>query len=637
MCGIAGFLGTFEPSLLDRMGELIAHRGPDSSGTWYDPANQVGLAHRRLAIIDLSPTGHQPMWDLQKRACIVFNGEIYNYRELREELEKDGVRFAGHSDTEVLLELYLRDGEAALERLNGIFAFAIWDTRSRTLVCARDPMGVKPFYWTRTPTGFAFASELKALLPVPDLDRTIDPRAVACHLTLLWAPGELTMFRSVRKLLPGRILRIRLDEVPEVRRYSTESFARTVSAISYEEAVEETRRLLRQAVKRQLVSDVPVGGFLSGGVDSSAIASFAVEELGSPSRYPAFSIGFTSKDGITREGFADDLPYAELMAKHLSIPLRAVWVGDELADQIDWMVWHLDEPTPDPAALNAFHICRLARDSGIKVLLSGTGGDDIFSGYRRHRAIVAERYWSWLPRSARRAIASISAQVPQRSATGRRIARAFRNSGSNADSRLAGYFEWLDEPIARSLLAPDVQTALGSWTPGQALEESLHDLPDGISPLNQMLSLEQRHFLADHNLNYNDKMGMACGLEVRVPFLDLDLVRFANSLPANFKQRGARGKAVLGDALRGVLPDATLNRSKTGFAVPLRSWIRGALRPRLEELSAGTRADTGLFSLKSVRALLDADAAGSVDAAYPLLGALCVESWVRQFARSGVR
>jgi asparagine synthase (glutamine-hydrolysing) len=637
VCGIAGFLGAFEPSVLDRMGALIAHRGPDSEGTWYDPGNRVGLAHRRLAIIDLSPAGHQPMWDLEKRACIVFNGEIYNYRELREELEKDGARFAGHSDTEVLLALYLRDGEKALERLNGIYAFALWDARSRTLVCARDPMGVKPFYWTRTPGGFAFASELKALLPLPGLDRTIDPRAVASHLTLLWAPGALTMFRSVHKLLPGRILRVALDGEPSIRRFASESFAQPLATLSYAEAVEETRRLLRQAVTRQLVSDVPVGGFLSGGVDSSAVASFAVEGLGNPSRYPAFSIGFTSKDGISREGFADDLPFAELMAKHLSVPLRAVWVGDELADQIDWMVWHLDEPTPDPAALNAFQICRLARDSGIKVLLSGTGGDDLFTGYRRHQAIAAEQLWAWLPRAARRGMEATASHVPQRSATGRRIARAFRNAAGSPGERLAGYFEWLDEPVAMSLLSPDALGAVGEWRPGQALMESLRELPGDTPPLNQMLALEQRHFLGDHNLNYNDKMGMACGVEVRVPFLDLDLVAFANRLPPNFKQRGARGKAVLGDALKGVLPDVTLNRSKTGFAVPLRSWIRGTLRPRLEEIASGTGESSGLFSPGGVRALIDADARGAVDAAYPLLGVLCVESWVRQFAGGGVR
>ena len=275
MCGIAGFSGKFDADLLERMNSAIAHRGPDDAGLWFEPERRVGLAHRRLSIIDLSPRGHQPMWDVTRTAAIVYNGEIYNYLELRRELVEDGYSFASECDTEVILNLYLRDGEKALERLNGIYAFAIWDARSRSLLVARDGLGVKPLYYAETPKGTLFASELKALLQEPSIDRSIDARAVRAHLLYLWCPSPHTMLRSVQKLPPGFAMVIRAGRVERKWRFYDLPYEQDIVDWPAGDAVVQVRKYLTRAVERQLVADVPVGAFLSGGLDSSSIVALA--------------------------------------------------------------------------------------------------------------------------------------------------------------------------------------------------------------------------------------------------------------------------------------------------------------------------------------------------------------------------
>lgn len=631
MCGIAGYVGRFESSVLSRMNRAQGHRGPDGSGEWHDA--DAGLAHVRLAILDLSSAGAQPMADATGRVILSFNGEIYNYRELRAELEREGVTFRGGSDTEVLANLLAREGRACLTKINGIFAFAAWFPGERKLLLARDAAGVKPLYWATTPQGRVFASELKAFRDLPGVDWSLDHAAVTSYLTLLYAPGELTPAKGVSKLPPGTYLELTTLGEMTSGSFAPPHYAEEVQPFTDRQAAEACRHYLGQAVRRQLVADVPLGGFLSGGVDSSALAYYACAELGDASRYPCFTVASADLAGLASEGFTDDYPYAVLMAKRLGAPLHDAVLEREALSDLDALVWALDEPTADVAGFTAHIVCRMARDRGIKVLLSGAGSDDLFTGYRRHVALGFERYWDWAPRPLRAMLRRSVGGLKVASPAGRRLGKLFRYADAEPAERMAAYFLWISEETLAPALSPALRESLGVERPVDQMLRSLDGLPAGVSRLNQMLHLDRAHFLADHNLNYTDKMAMACGVEVRVPFLDPDLVAFSERLADRQKLRGQYGKYVLRQALRGLLPDEILTRPKAGFGLPLRQLLHGVYGARLRELARSGRLDaTGLFSGEGVIALLDADARGEVDAAYPLLAVLCLESWVRQFA-----
>lgn len=631
MCGLAGFSGTFDAALLGRMSAAIAHRGPDGEGSFVDAGRGIGLAHRRLAVLDLTPFGNQPMWDRERRACIVFNGEIYNFRALRRELEADGFSFRGQSDTEVLLGLYLRDGRALFKRINGIFAFAIYDAVSGEIIVARDGLGVKPLYYADTPVGFVFASEIKALLQSNAVDRSLDLTALGQHLTYLWCAAPRTLLRAVRKVEPGEAITVSAGRISR-RWYHYRlpiGLPGRTPAATWDPAVaiERVRSAVGTAVARQLVSDVPVGAFLSGGLDSSAVVACA-RAAAPDASLACFTIALDP--ALERqEGIISDLPYAERVARHLGLALHRIQIGAEVADQLPTMLYHLDEPQADPAALNVLAIARRAREHGIKVLLSGVGGDDIFSGYRRHRALALECYWRWLPARLRRVLAQGAATLPTRPGFLRKLARAGRDLGRDGDDRLAGYFEWQPRGTVQGLLVSDLAVHAN---PDGALQESLKDLPKRVADLDRMLYLECRHFLADHNLNYTDKMGMAAGVEVRVPLLDPDLVALAFSLAPGLKQHGSTGKWVFKRAMEPLLPRDVIYRRKTGFGVPLRGWLRGPLKTLLHDtLSSDTLRARGLFEPRAVQRLLALDHAGRVDGAYPLFALLCLELWCRIF------
>jgi len=630
MCGIAGFSGSFPAELLERMNRAIAHRGPDDSGTLHDAQAGLGLAHRRLSIIDLSERGRQPMFDATGTVAISFNGEIYNYRELRRELVQDGYRFRSESDTEVLLNLYLRDGAKMLARLNGIFAFALWDTRSRELLVARDPLGVKPLYWATTPRGVVFASELKALLQEPSLDRALDAQALRHHLLYLWCPSPRTALARVRKLEPGHALRIRDGRVVEDFAYYELPFGQELVEWPVEDAVVQVRKHLTRAVERQLVADVPVGAFLSGGLDSSSVVALARRALGNRQRLQCFTIGFDDASARV-EGMAADLPHAQRVARHLDVDLHTVWVGPEMVESLPRMLYHLDEPQADPAPINALFISRLAREHGIKVLLSGAGGDDVFTGYRRHYALVQEPWWAWLPAPLRRGLRAASTRIRPTNELQRRIGKAFRYADLDGDQRIAAYFHWIAPEHLRPVLGPALRED-GAAPEEDPVLAALSRLPRSVPALNRMLYLEERFFLADHNLNYVDKVSMANGVEVRVPFLDPDLVALAAKLPLGMKQHGHLGKWVLRRAMEPLLPREVIHRSKTGFGAPLRHWLRNELAPVVDDaLSPATVARRGLFDPAGVRELVRLDRERRVDATYTIFAMICIELWCRMF------
>lgn len=628
MCGILGFSGSFDSAALNAGLRVVAHRGPDDSGQFFDEQAGVGLGHVRLSILDLSPLGHQPMLGADGAVVLVFNGEIYNFSELRAELEAKGYGFRGHSDTEVLLNLYLAEGEAMLPRLNGIFAFALWDSRNQSLLIARDALGVKPLYFAITRRGVAFASEIKGLLPLVPEARELDAAALHRYLSFLWCPGEGTPLKAVRKLLPGEAMVVRAGQVE--RRwawYQLPSFRGIAADLDEKAALEGTAAHLRQAVQRQMVADVPVGAFLSGGLDSSAVVAFA-RELNPDIQ--CFSIEAV---GGQEEGVVDDLPYARRVAKHLGVTLEVVSIdARSMAGDLERMVAQLDEPLADPASLNVLYISQLAREQGMKVLLSGAGGDDLFTGYRRHRAVQAERYWDWLPHGVRSGLAQMSAGLDQRQAWARRLSKLLSGAALAGDERLVEYFRWVREADLLALYMPEFRRALGDEPANMPMLDFLKPLPDSVAPLERMLALEQRFFLADHNLIYTDKMSMAAGVEVRVPFLDLDLVDFAARIPVGMKQRGSEGKWVLKKAMEPYLPHEVIYRPKTGFGAPLRHWLRHELRELVDDmLSADTLRRRGLFDPKAVANLVADDRAGRVDAAYTILGLVCIEIWCKKF------
>lgn len=627
MCGIFGLVGHFDPLLLDAMAKSLEHRGPDDQGIYFNYAQGVGLGQTRLSIIDLSVAGHQPMYDASSRYVVVYNGEIYNFRALRAELEASGVVFRSHSDTEVLLEFFARFGEAALPRLNGIFAIAIWDHERRELFLARDGLGVKPLFFTEGRLGFGFASELKALMPLLE-QRTLDAVSLHRYLSFLWCPGEGTPLREVRKLLPGEAMVVRNGRIE--RRwawYELPARRGLGEFLAESEIIQATDAALRTAVQSQLVADVPVGAFLSGGLDSSAVAAFACEMKPD---LRCFTIELT---GGNDAGFADDLPYARQVARHLGVELDVVTVdASRMAMDLERMIHMLDEPLADPAPLNVLYISQLARERGYKVLLSGSGGDDLFTGYRRHVALRYEGLWSWLPPVAREVLATAANRLDAGTAIGRRAQRLFANAGADGPHRLAGYFAWAPEARLRSLYSPAFAAELGDQRADEPLVTFIAGMAPGVPPMEQMLALEQRFFLADHNLAYTDRMSMAAGVEVRVPFLDPDLVELASRIPDRFKQRGRIGKWVLKKAMEPYLPHEVIYRPKTGFGAPLRRWLRHELAPLLNEMvSFETLTRRGLFDPVAVQALRDDDEAGRIDAAYTLLSLMCIEIWCRRY------
>ena len=629
MCGIGGgWLRAIDEADVSSVSQALAHRGPDGHGRYVDSDSGVVLVHARLAIIDLSPAGHQPMASQDGRIVLAFNGEIYNYRGLRTELEDQGVVFRGHSDTEVLLELYRKYGTDALPKLNGIFAFALHDRDKRELLLVRDGLGIKPLYVAEGEHGFAFASEIKALLPMLDESADIDHVALHRYLTFLWCPGAGTPLLNVRKLEPGQAMVVSDGRVQRKWNwYELPVKHRRGPMLGEAAAIKAVQEGLRVAVQRQLVADVPVGAFLSGGLDSSAIVALAREF--SPD-IRCFTIEST---GGVDDGQVDDLPYARQVASHLGVTLDIVTIdSSRMVGDLEQMIWQLDEPLADPAPLNVLYISQLARSQNIKVLLSGAGGDDLFTGYRRHLAARYEAWWSWLPKPMRAQLARSAAAMDQRKSLGQRLNRLFGNSAESGDVRLTQYFAWARRDDLFALYTPEMKSAIGHVKAEQPMLDFLADMPLATSRMERLLALEQRFFLSDHNLNYTDKMSMAAGVEVRVPFLDPELVELAANIPARFKQRGRVGKWVLKKAMEPWLPHDVIYRPKTGFGAPLRRWMRHDLRELLGDLlSEESLRRRGLFNPVAVQQLIADNDAGRRDASYTLLSLLSIEIWCRRF------
>jgi asparagine synthase (glutamine-hydrolysing) len=655
MCGIAGFAGDFDRSSLARMSGALRHRGPDDGGDAFFPAagSRVGLATRRLAILDLTAAGHQPM-TLRCPVCcdadapdaeriwISFNGEIYNYPDLKKELMRAGHRFVSHSDTEVLLHLYAAYGPDMLSRLNGMFALALYDGRPRgqrggmrpgDVLLARDGLGVKPLYYAASRRGVLFASEMKALLACTprDVDRQLDPVAVNQYLAYQWVPAPRTVLASIRKVLPGECIILRRGRI-----VSTHSFYRLPAlpagtAKQFDELVVEFRDRLRQAVSRQLLSDVPIGAFLSGGLDSSAVVAM-VRQAEPAYPLPCYTMAFD--DDMSSEGGPPDLPYALAVARHLKVDAIPVHADSSVVNRLEEVVHALDEPTGDPAPINAYLIAERAHADGLKVLLSGTGGDDLFGGYGRHLWLPLEPLWDALPLSARRAVAEWArgtlAAGAARPFAVRRLLKLLAQLDWERAARLAERLQSTPRGLRAQLLHESIRVRLADASDLVPLLHTLSSLPRSTDALTMMLHLDQRHFLGDHNLNYLDKTTMAFSVEGRVPLLDVELVEFASAIPSRWKVSGLRTKFIFRKAMEPFLPHDAIYRPKAGFGVPLRRWMRTDLREVVNDvLSPPAVRSRGVFDEAAVRRLADGTQNGSVDGAYPLFSVLAFEIWCR--------
>ena len=631
MCGILGYSkqkvnNNINDKFIDYGINLLKNRGPDDNGDFYNADRSTGLAHTRLSILDLSKLGHQPMFSSDQRYVLVYNGEIYNFKELRSDLVKH-FSFKSNSDSEVILYSYIHYGNSFLEKLNGIFALAIYDRKEDQLIIARDRFGTKPLYYVKTPSGLYFASELKALMTLDDLALDIDYSAIENYMTYLWSPSPSTPLKAIKKLEAGHYLIVKNSLIVKKDFFFEVSYNESKET-DIEKIIETTDLKLKNAITSQLVSDVPVGAFLSGGLDSSAIVAYVKNYT--DVKLPTFTIR-----GKNDLGMADDFVYAKKVGKYLGIDVHPIDINHEIFFDIEDMIYCLDEPQADLAPILVSYISKIAKEEhGIKVLLSGVGGDDIFSGYRRHQAIELDSYISKIPKLMRGKIRDLVQKLPSNSNFMRRLKKYTRYFDLDGDDKIISYFNWIDKDTRRNLFSSDVKSYLENENHDTSfqLKKELEKLPKETSDLNKMLSLDLKFFLPDHNLNYTDKMGMKEGVEIRVPLLDNKLVDFASTIPGKYKQNGKHGKYIFKKTMEKYLPNEVIYRSKTGFGVPLKSWIHGELKEYINTILSKEAIDKrGIFNYSSFQEILSKDKLGHEDYSYTILSMLSIELWFKIF------
>jgi asparagine synthase (glutamine-hydrolysing) len=633
VCGICGYAGDDRPELLESMNAAMQHRGPDGAGVWFDHAARVGLGHRRLSIIDLSDAARQPMCNEDGTVQVSFNGEIYNFQDLREPLERKGHRFRSHSDTEVLVHLYEERGVDMLQELNGMFSFAIWDARKRQLLLARDHVGVKPLYYWVDRERIYFASEIKALLRVPEIPNELNVAAVPDYLAFLWAPGGETLLRGIQKLEPGHFLLWRDGQV-QVKPWFSLHYEPDTS-VSEAEWIERVHDTFVRTTRRQMVSDVPLGAFLSGGLDSSSIVA-SMREAFPDREITCYTVRFDQND-MARDQGADDYPYARRVAEILDVKLKGVLLKPNVIRLLPKMIWHLDEPDADPAIFPSYLICKLAREDGTTVLLSGTGGDEVFFGYRSHVAYRTYEQFRWLARfpggpALTAAVAASTALLGAQNRTARRLRKFQKGLDQSALERHLALSEWSSVPVRDELLRPDVMAAYPGVRQEPACMRKYYESFSGTGELNRHSHLLIQTFLAAHNFLYTDKTSMAVSVETRVPFMDVELMRLAARIPEEHKLRGTTTKYVLKKAMERYLPPSILYRSKTGFGAPLRQWIAEDLHEPIEVLLGRKRVEErGLFDAGVVERVLRENERDEADHAYLIYALLTLELWLQTY------
>jgi asparagine synthase (glutamine-hydrolysing) len=564
---------------------------------------------------------------------ISYNGELYDFQEHRERLLAKGHRFRSQSDTEVLIHLYEELGPDLLQEVNGIFAFALWDGGRRQLLLARDHAGVKPlYYWQQGPRLY-FASEIKALLEVPDIPRELDRDAIPDYLTFLWVPGRDTLLKGIHKLEPGHHLIWKEGHV-ELGQWFWLPYEPDTS-VGESEWVERVHDTFTRTTRRQMVSDVPLGAYLSGGADSSSIAACMRSSF--PERkIKCYTVRFDPQD-MVREQFEDDYPYAKRVAEHLDVELESFLMRSDSIRLLPKMVYHLDEPDADPAVFPSYWISKLAHDDGTTVLLSGTGGDEIFFGYRSHQAYGLYEHLGRVPRAlAAPALAGadilFSAFLRAQSRLARRLRRFRRGLPEHGLERHMELADWSTRPVRHQIYAPELTSFLEGRDPIPACMYKYFDSFRGQGDLNCHSHLLIQTFLSAHNFLYTDKSSMATSVEVRVPFMDVELMRLGARIPEDYKLRGGVTKYILKKAMERHLPSSVLHRSKVGFGAPLRKWVAEDLDEVIDEALGPRQIEArGLFDPRAIRAIVQENRENKADHTYLIYALLNLELWMPTF------
>jgi asparagine synthase (glutamine-hydrolysing) len=625
MCGIAGFVNTNDApparersAVLERMCRVITHRGPDDQGTLV--ADSIALGMRRLSIIDLAG-GHQPISNEDDTISIVFNGEIYNFKELHAELEARGHVFRTHSDTEAIVHAYEEYGAACVERLRGMFAFAIWDARARTLFLARDRVGKKPLYYAETHGGtLVFGSELKSLLEHPEVGREVNAEALDAYFTFGYVPDPLCILKGVSKLPPGHHLtyangRVALTQYWDFQ-FDADDDAKSRRAEDY---LEELRALLDEAVSIRLIADVPLGAFLSGGIDSSAVVGLMARHTDRPVK--TFSIGFN-------EDSYDELKYARVAAKHFGTEHHEFVVTPDIVRLVDELAWHFDEPFADPSALPTYMVSKMAREH-VTVALSGDGGDELFAGYTRYLVEQQRAVFERVPRVVRRGLMRpLSERLPH-GAWGRNY---LHNVSLDSVDRFLDSVSVFTRLTRGALYTSAFRAQLADEGAAGANFRALASRVRTNDPLDALLYLDSKTYLPGDILTKVDRMSMAVSLEARAPLLDHKLIEFVGRIPAHLKLRDGETKHIFKRAIADFVPAEILHRAKQGFGVPVQQWINEQLREQMRDTLTDTRARSrGYAEPRYVAQLLGEHERGRRDHAAPLWALFMLELWHRVF------
>jgi asparagine synthase (glutamine-hydrolysing) len=643
MGGIVGLANWGNKQVLSKMMDIQAHRGPDDQGLWekrLSDGGYIGFGSRRLAILDLSESGHMPMCNEDRTIWITHSGEIYNFPELRQGLLAKGHTFRSNTGTEVIIHLYEEEGRECVKRFNGMFAFVICDLRSSRplFFLARDHFGVKPLYYIQRGRHFAFASEVKALLQLPQVQAEVDLEALNQYLTFLWVPDPKTMFRGIYKLPAGHYA-VFQDGRLGLTRYWDLAFPPANARYPYREGelAEQIRERFRDSVQAQMISDVPIGAFLSAGMDSSSIVAMMTQATGGPVQ--TYTITFPPKYRVG-ETTLDDPLIARRVAQHFGCDHHEIVLAPQVAKLLPKLVWHMDEPVADPAIITAYLACREARRT-VKVLLSGVGGDEVFAGYGKHYAYYWAKAYQRLPGALRRDFLEPAVRgLPALRGTPfkglMRLAKKMARSASLSprDAFLMNC-TYLDNDQKSHLYSADLIARLNGLDPWHQ-HRTYFDQVAHADFLNQMLYLDVKAFLVSLNLIYNDKMSMASSVEVRVPFLDRELAEFvAQHVPPNMKVNGfvrPVTKYIFRKAMKDILPDKVLYQPKVGFGAPLDYWLAYDLREMVGDLlSERNLLKRGLFRPERVRALINEHRAGRCDWSYQIWQLLTLELWMQTF------
>lgn len=604
--------------------ESINHRGPDDNGEFISDQYDVYLGQTRLSILDLSEAGHQPMTDSTGRYVISFNGEIYNYHQLKDNLEKKYglISWKSNSDTEVIVEGFAREGYHFFSLMNGIFAIALYDKKEKKLHILRDPIGIKPLYYTKQKGGVFFCSEMKGLLAIPNLSRTVRQQSLTEQLAYMYVPEPFTMYNEYKKVTPGiYYVYYNCNLI-----HSEPIFEFLHSKVNYkseQEIAKELYQTLSESVKRQMIADVPISLFLSGGLDSSSIAHASVNA--GANIKSAYTIAFSEKDN-KYDAQSSDVFYAKKMAKILQLELRVINADSNFLSLLPEIIPYMEDGISDPAAINTYIISKAARKDGVKVMLNGQGADEYLCGYRRYKA---EYFNHKMPESAKKFLALMSSFVPNSlpgkfNAPVRRFNKLVNSLALPDSQRLPSYFMWSSDDFIKSLfLVPPIEE------PSSFLKNFFSD-HNHIDSISSMLLADQQFDLLSLNLSYTDKLSMAVGLEARVPFLDFEMVRLMNSIPNNLKIKNGQPKYILKKAMEKYLPHEVIYRSKAGFALPIRSWFRESNNLIEKYFNSDRIKKQGIYDFRKLEILLTKQFSGNSEYSYLIFSLLCQQIWLEE-------